>query len=654
MHILKWPAIALVTLVVAAAIFLALFDWNLLRGMIGEKVTAQTGREFSIAGDLDVDLGLPSRIHAEQVRFENAEWGHAPYMLDLEAVDFSIRLLPLLSKKIVIPEIAFTRPVISLEKNAEGKGNWELGDEDEEGEFPRIGRLTVDAGKITYLDPAIATDITAEVATDTAKTNGATQFSAKGQFKSMPASASGTSGSVFLLRDKTQPFPLAGKVRIGATHANIDGTITGLATFDSASLDLDLNGKSLADLFPILGLTLPETPPYRLRGYLAHEGKLSRFDNLDGKVGDSDLRGDFAIDAAGEKPHITAQLESKLLDFDDLAGFIGAAPDPKETASREQKQKAAAAKAEPGVLPKKEFDLTKLNAMNADVKYRAENVKSRDALPLDHLVAHLVLENGALTLKPLTFGVAGGNIVSDFAMKAQAISATVSFERLKLDRLLPDLPSSKASVGIIGGRGKLSAAGNSIAEWADSVDGNVALVMSGGRISNLLLEIIGLDGGEVMKFLFGGDQAVPLRCAVGEFKVADGVVTAETFVVDTADTNVLGEGKAHLGKEQLDVELKPVPKDASVFSARSPIHIEGSFEDPKVRPDKKLFARAGAALALGALVNPLVALIPLIETGPGKNHDCAQLIAKAQPPDAKRGGPAGVKGKSDTPRILDR
>lgn len=42
----------------ALLLFLIFFDWNLLRGYIGEKVAERTGREFSIDGNFAVDLWL--------------------------------------------------------------------------------------------------------------------------------------------------------------------------------------------------------------------------------------------------------------------------------------------------------------------------------------------------------------------------------------------------------------------------------------------------------------------------------------------------------------------------------------------------------------------------------------------------------------------
>jgi hypothetical protein len=48
-----------------------------------------------------------------------------------------------------------------------------------------------------------------------------------------------------------------------------------------------------------------------------------------------------------------------------------------------------------------------------------------------------------------------------------------------------------------------------------------------------------------------------------------------------------------------------------------------------VRPDVSALAARGVGAALLGLVNPLLALAPFIETGPGKDSDCARLLATA-------------------------
>ena len=85
--------------------------------------------------------------------------------------------------------------------------------------------------------------------------------------------------------------------------------------------------------------------------------------------------------------------------------------------------------------------------------------------------------------------------------------------------------------------------------------------------------------------------------------------------------------KLSLKNETLNLTLRPQPKDMSILSLRAPLHVTGTFKKPQFKPDMGVIARrGGAALLLGAL-NPLAALIPLIETGPGKDSDCNTLLA---------------------------
>ncbi|MBI4191470.1 MAG: hypothetical protein HY525_13155 [Betaproteobacteria bacterium] len=64
--------------------------------------------------------------------------------------------------------------------------------------------------------------------------------------------------------------------------------------------------------------------------------------------------------------------------------------------------------------------------------------------------------------------------------------------------------------------------------------------------------------------------------------------------------------------------------------------------DPGFGLDKPtLSLRAGTALLLG-VVNPLAALLPLIETGPGKDSNCAQLAASLTATGRQAGAAASV------------
>jgi hypothetical protein len=63
---------------------------------------------------------------------------------------------------------------------------------------------------------------------------------------------------------------------------------------------------------------------------------------------------------------------------------------------------------------------------------------------------------------------------------------------------------------------------------------------------------------------------------------------------------------------------------------RGPIVVDGSFSAPQVHPAVgPIAARVASSLALGA-VNPLAALLPLIDTGGSKDADCRGLMQEAK------------------------
>ncbi|MGH8674929.1 MAG: AsmA family protein, partial [Burkholderiales bacterium] len=368
---------------------------------------------------------------------------------------------------------------------------------------------------------------------------------------------------------------------------------------------------------------LPTSPAYSFDGRLKRARDETTYENFSGKVGSSDLAGSGTYWYRRPRPFLKANLHSRVLDLKDLGPLIGARPQMTQPAKRP----AVTGK----VLPTETFELERLNSMDADVVLHAKQLRRPNELPLDDLETHLQLTNGVLGLNPLRFGIAGGEIDSAVTLDAHQnpirTEAKVRLKNARLNQLFPPVKMMKESAGVVGANLQLSGRGNSVAAMLASASGEMGVAMSGGELSNLLIELVGLDGGEAVKFLVGGDRKTTIRCAVGSFKVRDGVATSDSIVLDTDDTNIAGAGTVNLRDETIDLTFRPEPKDKSIFVARSPLRLHGPFADPDVSVKKgPLVARAGASILLG-LLHPLAALIPLIETGPGKDSDCAALLA---------------------------
>jgi uncharacterized protein involved in outer membrane biogenesis len=629
----------LAVLLVAIGILIALWDWNWFRGPIERQVQTRTGRSFEIGGNLDVDLGRITTIRADALSFGNAPWSKAPTMASTDRLEFGIAVWPLLlHRDVLIPDIHLAKPRLRLEKGPKGIGNWVFGEPG--GMQPQFRRLWIDDGRLRFLDAKAKTDIDVAVdSTAQGKDQAAPPIDVDGggRWQGNRFTVQGRAESPLDLRDTESPYRIDAHAQAGATKAHARGTLLDPLRLRDFDLKLALSGKDLADLYPLIGIAMPPSPPYALDGRLTRDAKGDRttwhYDGFSGTVGDSDLSGSASVTTGGARPYLRANLVSKKLDFDDLAGFVGAAPQAggKESTNPELAAQAARQRASAKLLPDTPYQLDKLRAMDADVRWKAHRIDA-PKLPLDDMDAHLLLENGLLQLKPLNFGVAGGDIRSDIRMDAREspirTRADIAARGLNLAPLLPDVKLAQDAIGKVGGDIALSGSGNSIAKMLGSSNGDAALGMGRGQVSNLLMEYAGLDIAEALKFLGRGDRKIPIRGAVGDFAVKDGVMTARALAFDTTDTIIVGEGTISLRDETLQLKLRPRPKDRSLLVFRSPLIVEGSFKAPKFHPDyARVGLRGAIALALGSIAPP-AALLATLELGPGEDSGCGGKYAK--------------------------
>ena len=337
-----------------------------------------------------------------------------------------------------------------------------------------------------------------------------------------------------------------------------------------------------------------------------------------------------------------ADLVSKLLDFADLGPLIGArpgsvqaakqaAPPPSQTAAPITAQ---ARPAQARVLPDMPFKTDRWDSVDAEVTLKAKTIRRAKELPLEDLVTHLSLRDSVLTLDPLNFGVAGGHLNAVISLDGRKdpiqAHAQVRARKILIAKLFPTVELSKTSIGQVNGEFDLAGKGNSVGRMLASSNGKVGLVVAGGEISKLMMEKVGLHLWEILELKVTGDKLVKLRCGVADFDVKDGIMHADALIFDTEVTTIVGTGSIDLGQEKLDLTLNQKTKNTSPVALRSPIYVRGSFAKPDVEVDKgRVAARALGAIALG-IVNPLLALIPLIDAGPGKDSDCGQLVRDAR------------------------
>lgn len=677
-RILAWTTASLVLLLAALVVFVATFDWNRIKPTLNARVSETLGRPFAINGDLSVkwqrepeEEGLRAwvpwpHVKAEDLTLGNPEWAKEQQFVTLARVEASLSPLPLLWKTVTIPRIDLTEPRADLKRRADGSNNWtfdklastpEQADEKPSAWTLDIGAIGFDKGQVKVDDqptqtrlevlvdplgkPIPFSDIVGEkVAGKAAEQGDAPQdyafgWKVKGSYKGQALDGSGKIGGLLALKDARKPFPLQADLRIGATRIALAGTLTDPTHLGALDLRLKLAGNSLGNLYPLTGVTLPDTPAYSTDGRLVAQlqdpaGPQFHYQGFNGAIGDSDIHGDLHFVARQPRPKLSGALTSNQLRFADLAPLIGA------DSNAEKKERGVASK-QPAdkVLPVEEFRTERWRQMDADVRFTGKRIVHSDKLPFNDLDTHVVLNDGKLSLEPLRFGMAGGSLDSTIRLDGSSVplqgSARLSARHFKLKQLFPSFEPMRTSFGELNGDADLAGTGNSVAALLGSANGNLKLLINDGAVSRGLMEIAGLNVGNYLVGKLFGDDEVKINCAAADLKLTKGLVTPRVFIFDTENALIQIDGSANLASERLDMTVTPESKGVRIFSLRSPLYVRGTFKKPdagvKAVP---LIARGAGMVVLGAVVAPAAGLLALVAPSGGGDvtNTCTPLLEK--------------------------
>lgn len=466
-----------------------------------------------------------------------------------------------------------------------------------------------------------------------------------GKYNAQKLSGDGKIGGMLTLRDGDRPFPLQADVRVGATRASIAGTVTDPLNFGGLDLKLKLAGSSMADLYPLIGVTLPDTPPYSTDGRLVAElsrpeGALFEYRGFNGAVGKSDLHGDLSFNTAKPRPKLTGVLRSNQLRLEDLGPLVGVqsggAEAPGDGGKKQPSNKA---------LPVSEFRTDRWNVMDANVRLTAKRIIHSAKLPLSDLNVHAIMDNGKLSLEPLRFGMAGGTINSTINLNGATSPmqgrAKISARQLRLKQLFADASAMQKSLGQLNGDVALAGTGNSVSALMATSNGEIKLLVNDGVISRSLMEIAGLNvGNYVVSKLFGNDE-VEINCGAADLDIKSGLLRTNAFLFDTENALVSIDGTANFKNEGLDLKITPESKGFRIFSLRSPLYVKGTFKNPDAGVEVlPLAARGAGMVALGALLTPVAGVLALIAPSAGEDENqCRAMLEQLKKKPVKASAP---------------
>ena len=298
--ILIAAALLIVVLVVGAYAFLSFYDFNKFKPMIAQAVKEATGRELTIAGDIDIGLSIPPALMVEDISFQNAPWSSRPNLAQVKRMEIQIALLPLILGDFDFIRIVLIEPDVIVEFNSSGTSNFAFdapsGEEKEKDTgLPVLifSDVHIEKGLFSYKDAQSGLTFTVRLDRLDGGIPGfdkSFELNFEGAFDDIPLTLEGTLGPILAWIEPGHPLPANLTAGAGGATVNVKGEIRDPINFKDLALTVTGEGPSITEIAKLVGMTdMPELGAFRLDAKLADpEGKLA-LEGFDLHVGSEEL-----------------------------------------------------------------------------------------------------------------------------------------------------------------------------------------------------------------------------------------------------------------------------------------------------------------------------------------------------------------------------
>ena len=412
---------------------------------------------------------------------------------------------------------------------------------------------------------------------------------------------------------------LRANVKRGNAHLTVSGEVGDVRKLTGIELGLEGAGKQLGELGPMFDTQLPDLGAFNIKAQLSGSDKLLELKSFSATVDQSDFTG-WAKAEFGERPRVTVRLESGLVDFTRI--MQQAKSEKKADTGNAEKGKVGG----PGhaLFSDKPLPFNLLNVVDADITFKARNIKARDAA-LEFGQLALRLDAGDLRVDKLEVTYRGTKVSGNLNLTAGTpASVAVRFlvQGFDLGRFLKETHVSQDVEGQVDLAADLKSRGNSRHQLMANLDGISGAVIGKGYVPRFL-DLLAQDLSRRVISIWGRHKrAGELNCGVIQFTSKQGIATSDAFLFDTQLAILKGDGDINLATEQLDFVLSPKPRDRSLFSLATKLHVTGSVLDPRVRPDMSSVATKGVKALSSLVLGPAGLLVPFMNAGAPHQHPC--------------------------------
>ncbi|AZB56181.1 AsmA family protein [Cereibacter sphaeroides] len=604
---MRWLVRLAAVLFGLAALFLValvLIPRERVAELAAREFEAATGRDLTISGDVRPSIWPRLGVRTGPVTVANAPWTDEGPMLEARSLEIGLDTLALMSGAWRISRIALEEPVIRLERDAEGRANWDLsspprGAEGRAAEgraspapasaqagFPlfSLDEGLVTGGRVLWIDRAAGTrtEISGlDMRVSLPEAGGPADLTLSGQANGHGFAVEGRLAEAGTsLAGRVAPVRLS--LVTGAARIGFDGEAGSAPPMAEGTIDAALG--DLGDLAALFGQDRPALPEGLGRRQIALTGGLTLAEGgtlhlRNGQVTADDNR--LAVEAdlipQGERPKVEANLRAETLNLAGLSaggGGTGGGGGAGKGWSRQP------------------IDVSALSALDLGLALSAGSVDF-GRLKLGATKAILTLDRARLVADLREVAAYGGTLSGELIVNGRqglSVGADLTLAGLQTEPFLGDLADFDrlATQGDL--RLKLLASGPHEEALMQSLSGTGSVRFGKG-------ELRGLDIARMVRTLDAGSVGQGTRTIFdrmgASFTLEKGVLRNEDLTLEAPLMRATGKGQVGIGARTLDYRLLPtlLPQADGTGGVSVPLLVSGPWASPRYRLDLDALVR---------------------------------------------------------------
>ncbi len=562
---------AALLLLVSVSVAGLLLAWNagLLRSSFIQVVSWQSGRHIEVRGALRLHLLTRSpRIEAEQVTIGNPPWTKPG--ITAEVAKLTLTFAPLLSHQSGLSLLKTEYAQLHLIRDSAGHANWQSVDPDKSpgGPLPMIRVLEMAHTHLTLVDERRHLVFDGDLSL--AGPDSARPFQMEGSGTlNQRAVTFRLTGDALASASTEKPYAFAFDERSSGTHVTARGTLPRPFDLHMVDAEFDANGDDLRDMYYLVGIRLPNTGVFRLRGRMMRRGPKTIFDELSAVSGQSDVEGRVSLERKeGDRTLVHANLISTVLRLADV-GLRAAGRDPHPDAPRK-------------VFSDVRLIFPAIRRIDATGKYSIRRLEL-SRIELTDVTAPFTIEHGLISAPEVTGHILGGSLVlhleTDANQTPSRSRVTMNLTSLQLAQM-PHKAEPPPYEGSLMLQIHAQGAGNSLHALAADASGTLSAQVSEGTMRASLAEMAAVDLRGLGLTLTRSSRDVAVHCAGADFKIDSGVMSATRLFIDSEPVFIGGEGRVLLDPETLDLKLHGEPKRMRILRVKAPVLVQGTLLQP--------------------------------------------------------------------------